>query len=78
MTQPLSLQAVFRCKSPEFQAWAAAHMEPGAHPCEDTAKRYVYAICGIASRSELNTNAEAAQRYAAMVSKYRRSLAEAA
>lgn len=55
-TQRLSTYAALRCKDPEF--WKFLRV-----PDEATAAHSVRAICGIKSRSELDSNPEAAKRF---------------
>lgn len=55
-TQRLSTWAALRCKEPEFQRFLRV-------PDEATAAHSVRAICEIKSRSELDSNPEAAKRF---------------
>lgn len=75
MSQRLSLQAVFLCKSTDFQLFAAKRMQPGAVPSEAKARSYLLHMCSIKSRAELDTNALAAERFHDVRSRYRQSLA---
>lgn len=77
MTQRLSQQAAFLCKSPELQFWAARRMQPGAIPGEPIARSYLLHMCSIKSRRELDTNQLAAERFHDLRSRYRQSLAGA-
>ena len=57
------------CRSREFQFWLT---EQGlaVHKSEEDAIEAVYAMCGIASRTELNGNSEAKQKFDDMVIDY--------
>lgn len=73
MSQPLALKAVFLGKNAEFQAWTAKRMQPGAVASEELAKRYICLMCGIKSRSELNTSEAAADKFSLIETMFRRS-----
>lgn len=56
MPPRLSQWAALRCKEPAFRQFLRA-------PDEDTAVRVVRAICNVRSRSELDSDPVAAQRF---------------
>ena len=57
------------CRTREFQFWLS---ETGLvlHKTEEDAVEAVYALCGITSRTELNGNPEAKQKFDDMVKEY--------
>lgn len=55
--------AVMWCKDEAFQQWIADVAGPGIGLCEQDAKNELYAMCGIQSRKELDTDAEAVNKF---------------
>jgi len=62
-------QAGILCRTREFQFWLT---EQGlaAHKTEEDAVEAMYALCEITSRTELNGNSEAKQKFDDMVNEY--------
>ncbi len=65
---PLCEWAVQRCGEPEFQAWAShqTHAGGGQYKFSNMkaeARGVILALCGVASRKELDTNPLAAERF---------------
>lgn len=74
-------QAGMLCKDPSFQAWLVHRFEahgirlplsdgPFDDPAPDWAANVVRRHCGVASRSELNTNGKAAAKWRALIADY--------
>ena len=60
------------CRSKEFQDWVGAQLDLNI-VLEETAINYLYSRCGIASRTELNGNTEAQQKFDEMLEEYEQS-----
>lgn len=59
------------CRNRDFQQWAS--MTDGLNVVsEDAAINFIYSVCGITSRTELNGNVEAKANFDAMVEEYDR------
>lgn len=65
----LAMDAALVCKNPEFWEYARRDGYPAT---EDGAAQLVRAYCGVGSRSDLNTNPEAARRFAMLMSHFAR------
>lgn len=69
---PLCEWAVMRCAEAPFQRWAAGHPEAPKYRKEtpaETAKAAVLHLCGVESRRDLDTDAQAAQALHSLVRK---------
>lgn len=83
---PLSQQAAIRCGEPSFQEWCGfgphVRFSDGAIPTEreraDGAASRVRQDCDVESRSELDTNPEAAARWRALETQYLRDTGQMA
>ena len=60
------------CRSKEFQDWVAPQVGLNT-ASESKAIEYLYSRCGIASRTELNGNAEAQAKFDEMLEEYEQS-----
>jgi hypothetical protein len=60
------------CRSKEFQDWVGVQLDLNI-VLEETAINYLYSRCGIASRTELNGNTEAQQKFDEMLEEYEQS-----
>ncbi len=58
---PLSIEAAGLCKNREFQKWVEIH-----DPSEERAKKYIYFVCEVSARSELDHNPQAALAFGRM------------
>jgi hypothetical protein len=66
---PPSTQAVLACQDERFIRWCARGSDRGN---EQLVTEWVRMYCGVKSRSELNTNSNAAERWAILYARYRR------
>lgn len=70
--KPVSTEAVMLCKQREFWDWASSQ-QWAVVSNEEEAIDWLYARLGIKSRSELNTDEHALNRYRLMVSEYKKA-----
>jgi len=65
-------KAAMLCKSKTFHEWLQSTVEDFTDPSEDTAVLCLYEICGISSRTELNGDKFAQQKFDDMKERYER------
>jgi hypothetical protein len=64
---PLPQQAGILCNDPQFQNFAGMRcMGPGVQLCASASAEYLRNICQVKSRRDLETDANAAARFAAL------------
>jgi hypothetical protein len=72
---PLCKSAIDLCKSERFQEYANS-ADPNCFYGEDGAKKYLCEMCGISSRTELDYDEKAKDRFANLMKEYRKKVVD--